>query len=198
MAWIWKTIAASAIGYALGSISFAILVTRWKAGIDVRSVGSGHASGTNTMRAAGWGAGILVAVLDFGKGYLAVWLAQRLGGVGLTTAVAAGAVVIGHCWPIFAGFRGGMGMGSGAGALLAIWPFGFILAVGLGVSLQLIIHHSARANVFTGILLTPLWALFGAPWPWLATAAVVGLVISLRAFSDWHRVYSELWLDRKH
>jgi glycerol-3-phosphate acyltransferase PlsY len=197
MVWVWKTLAAGAMAYALGSISFALLVTRWKAGIDVRSVGSGHASGTNTMRAAGWGAGILVAVLDFGKGYLAVWLAQQLGGVGLTTAVAAGAVVIGHCWPIFAGFRGGMGVGSGSGALLAIWPLGFILAVGLGVSLQLIVHHSARANVFTGILLTPLWALFGAPWPQLVTAVAVGLVVSLRALSDWRRVYSELWLDRE-
>ena len=197
MAGILNTMAAAAMGYALGSIPFAILVTRWIAGIDVRSVGSGHAGGTNVMRAAGWGAGILVAVLDFGKGYLAVWLAQRLGDIGLTTAVAAGAVVIGHCWPIFAGFRGGMGVGCGAGALLAIWPLGFVLAVGLGVSLQLIIHHSARANVFTGILLTPLWALFGATWPWLINAAVVGIVVSFRALSDWHRVYTELWLDRR-
>jgi len=197
MEMVWNTIAASAIGYALGSISFAILVTRWKVGIDVRSVGSGHAGGTNVMRAAGWGAGILVAALDIGKGYLAVWFAQRLGVVGLTTAVAAGAVVVGHCWPIFAGFRGGMGMGCGAGALLAIWPIGFILAIGLAVSLQLIIHHSARANVFTGILLTPLWALFGAPWPWLITAAAVGIVVSFRALSDWQRVYRELWLDRE-
>jgi glycerol-3-phosphate acyltransferase PlsY len=196
MVGVWNTIAAGALGYTLGSISFAILVTRWIAGIDVRSVGSGHAGGTNVMRAAGWGAGILVAALDFGKGYLAVWLAQRLGGVGLTTAVAAGAVVIGHCWPIFAGFRGGMGVGCGAGALLVIWPLGFVLAAGLGVSLQLIIHHSARANVFTGILLTPLWALFGAPGPWLITAVAVGIVVSFRALSDWQRVYTELWLDR--
>jgi glycerol-3-phosphate acyltransferase PlsY len=193
---VWNVIAAGIIGYALGSISFAILVTRWAAGIDVRDVGSGHAGGTNVMRAAGWGPGILVALLDFGKGYLAAWIAQRLGGVGITTAMAAGAVVIGHCWPIFARFRGGMGVGCGAGAILAIWPLGFVLAVGLGVSLQLLIHHSARANVFTGILLTPLWALFGATWPWLITAAAVGIVVSYRALSDWHRVYTELWLDR--
>jgi glycerol-3-phosphate acyltransferase PlsY len=193
---VWNVIVAGIIGYTLGSISFAILVTRWVTGIDVRDVGSGHAGGTNVMRAAGWGPGILVAVLDFGKGYLAAWIAQRLGGVGITTAMAAGAVVIGHCWPIFARFRGGMGVGCGAGAILAIWPLGFVLAVGLGVSLQLIIHHSARANVFTGILLAPLWALFGATWPWLITAAAVGMVVSYRALSDWHRVYTELWLDR--
>lgn len=193
---VWNVIVAGVLGYTLGSIPFAILVTRWVAGIDVRDVGSGHAGGTNVMRAAGWGPGILVAALDFGKGYLAAWIAQRLGGVGITTAVAAGAVVIGHCWPIFARFRGGMGMGCGAGAILAIWPLGFVLGVGLGVSLQLIIHHSARANVFTGILLAPLWALFGATWPWLITAAAVGIVISYRALSDWNRVYTELWLDR--
>jgi glycerol-3-phosphate acyltransferase PlsY len=194
---VLKALVAGAIAYGLGSIPFAVLITRWKAGIDVRSVGSGHAGATNTMRAAGWGAGILVAVLDIAKGYFAVWLAQRLGGSEYTLALAAGMVMIGHCWPLSAGFRGGMGMASGGGALLAIWPLGFILAVGLAVLLQLVIRHSARANFFTGLLLAPLWALFGIPGPLLVTTGVVGAIISYRAFSDWHRVYKELWLDRE-
>jgi len=196
MVCVLKALVAGAIAYGLGSIPFAVLITRWKAGIDVRSVGSGHAGATNTMRAAGWGAGILVAALDLAKGYFAVWLAQQLGDSEYTLAVAAGMVVIGHCWPLYAGFRGGMGMASGAGALLTIWPLGFVLAVGLAVLLQLVIRHSARANFFTGLLLVPLWALFGAPCLLLVTTGVVGTIISYRAFSDWQRVYKELWLDR--
>lgn len=197
MAAIWWVPITGIVAYGLGSIPFALLITRWKVGIDVRSVGSGHAGATNTMRVAGWGAGILVLVLDFAKGYLAVWLAQRLDGSVLTQAVAAGMVVIGHCWPLYAGFRGGMGMASGGGALLVIWPLGFILAVGLGALLQLIIRHSARGNFFTGILLAPMWALFGAGPLILIAAAAVGLLISFRAFSDWRRVYREIWWDRE-
>jgi glycerol-3-phosphate acyltransferase PlsY len=182
--------------YVIGSISFAVLVTRWKAGIDIRTIGSGHASGTNTMRAAGWAAAVLVAGLDLSKGFFVVWLSQRFSGIELTSAVAAGMVVVGHCWPMFAGFRGGMGLASGAGALLAVWPLGFVLAIGLDVLLQLVVRHSARANFFTGLFLMPLWALFGGSSQLLIIAFAVGAVISIRAFSDWRRVYTELWLDR--
>ena len=194
---VLKTIAFAFTAYLLGSIPFAILVTRAKAGVDVRGSGSGHAGATNTMRAVGWTAGILVLVMDVGKGSLAVWLAARYGGTEVAPIVAAAFVVIGHCWPIFAGFRGGMGMASGGGALLAIWPLGFVLAVGLGSALQLLIKHSARGNVATGLLLMPLWALFGVNWTQLGVALAVGIVISGRALIDWNRVYRELWFDRE-
>ena len=194
---VLRTIAFAVIAYLLGSIPFAILVTRMKAGVDVRGSGSGHAGATNAMRSAGWAAGMVVMVMDIGKGYLAVWLAARFGGTGAASIVAAACVVIGHCWPIFAGFRGGMGMASGAGALLAVWPLGFVLAIGLGSALQLLLKHSARGNVVTGLLLMPLWALFGANGTQLGVALAVGLVISGRALSDWNRVYRELWFDRE-
>ena len=192
-----KNIAFAGIAYLLGSIPFAILVTRAKAGVDVRGSGSGHAGATNTMRAAGWVPGIIVLVADIGKGYLAVWMAARFGGTVAAPIVAAACVVIGHCWPIFAGFRGGMGVASGAGALLAIWPLGFVLTIGLGSALQLLIKHSARGNIVTGLLLMPLWALFGANWTQLGVSLAVGLVIAGRALSDWNRVYRELWFDRE-
>ena len=192
MANVVEIMVTGVFAYVIGSISFAVLVTRWKAGIDIRTIGSGHASGTNTMRAAGWTAAILVAALDLSKGFFAVWLSPRFSGIEMTSAVAAGMVVVGHCWPMFAGFRGGMGLASGAGALLAVWPLGFVLAIGLDVLLQLVVRHSARANFFTGLLLMPLWALFGASYQLLVIAAAVGAVISIRAFSDWRRVYKEL------
>ena len=192
-----RTIAVGIIAYLLGSIPFAILITRARVGIDVRSQGSGHAGATNTMRAAGWAAGIIVMLLDFGKGYLAVWLAIKYGGSGVAPIIAGACVVSGHCWPVFAGFQGGMGMASGGGALLAVWPLGFVMAVGLGSALQLLIKHSARANTVTGLLLMPLWLVFKADIAQLGVALAAGLVISGRAFSDWNRVYRELWFDRE-
>lgn len=185
------------MAYLLGSISFAVFLTRWKTGIDVRTQGSGHAGATNAMRTAGWGVGILVAVLDVGKGFLAVYMARQFGNLHWAPAIAAFMVCVGHCWPIFAGFQGGMGVGCAVGTMLAVWPFGFVLAVGLGALLQLTLRHSARANFFTGLLVAPVWALAGGKGPVVAVAVGAGVVVAYRALSDWRRVYRELWLDRE-
>jgi glycerol-3-phosphate acyltransferase PlsY len=191
-----QVVVAGVLAYALGSVSFALLITRWKTGIDVRSIGSGHATATNSMRAAGWMAGIGVMLLDFGKGYVAVWLAQTFLDSAWAPVIAAGMVVAGHCWPAYAEFRGGMGLASGCGALCAFWPLGFVLAVGVGALMQLVVRHSAKANSLSGVLLVPIWALFGMRGPALVAVALVGLMISMRALSDWNRVYRELWWDR--
>lgn len=183
--------------YLLGSIPFAILITRWRAGIDVRDVGSGHATATNTMRAAGWMAAIAVMLLDISKGFMAVWLTRRYAVFGWEPAIAAGMVIVGHCWPVFAGFRGGMGVACGIGALLATWPFGLVLAIGLGAVSQLLVRHSARGNALTGLLVGPLWLIFGAAWQEILLVAVAGLLLAYRARIDWRREYRELWWDRE-
>jgi glycerol-3-phosphate acyltransferase PlsY len=182
--------------YGIGSIPFAVWLTRWKTGNDIRQTGSGHAGATNAMRAAGWTTGILVMALDLAKGFLVVRIAMAWTPEPALLAISAALLVIGHCWPVFSGFRGGMGMAPGGGALLAVWPLGFVLAIGLGALLQLAIKHSARANIATAILLTPIWLLFGAGPQTVAVAIGAGAVVALRAASDWNRVYRELWFDR--
>lgn len=179
----------------MGSIPFALLVTRWQRGVDVRSTGSGHAGATNVLRTAGALPGLLVAALDGGKGFLAIALAVPQGST--ATALAAVAVVAGHCWPVFAGFRGGMGVATAGGVLLALWPLGFVVAVGLDASLTLLLRHSARANVVSGLALGPLFWAFGPSGAAAAAAGLAGAIVSLRAVRDWHRIYSELWLDRE-
>ncbi len=192
---------AGIVAYFIGSIPFSIVITRTLTGEDVRAKGSGHAGATNTMRTAGWWAGVIVLVLDIAKGSLAIWVADLMAGGGLPPALirsmAAALVVIGHCWPILAGFRGGMGMATAGGALLYVWPLGFVLGVGLAATAQLIVRHSARGNIVTGLLLGPLWALFGVGWDRLGTALAVGVVVAARAISDWNREYRELWFDRE-
>lgn len=192
-----RLLLVGATSYILGSLSFALAITRWKAGIDVRTIGSGHATATNTMRAAGWGAAAVVAVLDVAKGSAAVWLAGRISTSEWAPIIAAGMVVIGHCWSLFAQFGGGMGMASGFGALLITWPLGAVIVIGLGALLQLVVRHSARANVLTGLLVAPLWVLFGAAVDMWAMAGVVGVIVAYRALSDWNREYRELWWDRE-
>lgn len=182
-------------GYLLGSIPFALLVTRWLRGVDLRSTGSGHAGATNVLRTAGPLAGLLVVVLDGGKGVLVIALAAPWGPA--AGAVAALAVVSGHCWPLFTGFRGGMGVATTGGVLLALWPLGFVLAVGVDALLNLLLRHSARANVISGLVLGLLYWIAGPSRAAALAAAAACDVVSLRALSDWNRVYSELWLDRR-
>jgi glycerol-3-phosphate acyltransferase PlsY len=172
------------------------MMARWRTGLDVRRHGSGHAGATNVMRVAGWAPGVAVLLWDTAKGYLVIKLAGQFPDWWLVPAVGA-AAVIGHCWPILAGFRGGMGVATSGGALLAIWPLGFVLGVGLDAAFTLVLRHAARANIATGLTLWLLLLLFGAPTPALLLAAAVGLIVVLRSSKDWNRQYRELWLDRE-
>jgi acyl phosphate:glycerol-3-phosphate acyltransferase len=188
------------LGYLSGSLPFAIWVTRWVKGVDVRDAGSGHATTTNTIRQAGFGWGVLVGILDVAKGFLPTYLALNVGRdvippyiVPLTAAFA----VAGHCWPLFARFRGGMGLAAFGGALLAVNWFSFVVGLGLLLTLVLLLRHSARASVLTGVLVAPLFWLFDLRGPEMWIALAGGLVIAYRFLIDWNRKYRELWLDRE-
>lgn len=185
------------IGYISGSLPFSIWVTRHVKNVDVRDAGSGHATTTNTIRQAGFGWGALVLVLDIAKGFLPTWLALEFSGETWLVALTAASAVIGHCWPVFAQFRGGMGLATFGGALLAVDWFAFVIGLGLLLLLTITIHHSARASVATGILIAPVFWLFnlrGFEF-WIALAG--GLVIAFHFLIDWNRKYRELWLDRE-
>ncbi len=185
------------LGYLLGSLPFSIWVTRFVKGVDVRDAGSGHATTTNTIRQAGFGWGALVFILDVAKGYIPTYLAAKYtGDVWLVTLTAAFAVV-GHCWPLFAGLRGGMGLATAGGAFLAIDTLTFLICIGLLILLVLVIRHSARASVLTGILAAPLLWILNIRDVSFWVVASAGLVIALRFLIDWNRKYRELWLDRE-
>ncbi len=185
------------LGYLSGSLPFSIWVTRYVKNVDVRDAGSGHATTTNTIRQAGFGWGALVLLLDITKGFIPTFLALRFIDNPWVIALTAAFAVAGHCWPLCAQFRGGMGLATFGGALLAANWFAFVIGLGLLLTLTLIIHHSARASTLTGILMAPLFWLFnlrGIEF-WIAIAG--GLVIAYRFLMDWNREYRELWLDRE-
>jgi glycerol-3-phosphate acyltransferase PlsY len=90
-----------------------------------------------------------------------------------------------------------MGLATAGGALLVFWPLGFVIGIGLAAAMQLVVRHSARANIATGFLLAPVWLLFGASGLQAGAALASALVIAIRSSSDWNRVYRELWFDRQ-
>ncbi len=115
--------------YLLGSLPFGYLVTRFSTGQNILEIGWRKTSGSNVFKNVGQWQGILTGVLDIGKGFLAVWLAKKLG-FSLSAQVLAGvAAVIGHNWSLFLNFSGGRGIGTLGGSLFALSPkiFGFAL-----------------------------------------------------------------------
>ena len=185
------------LGYLSGSLPFSIWITRYVKGVDVRDSGSGHATTTNTIRQAGFGWGALVLILDITKGFLPTYLAIKYSGNSWVTAVTAALVVVGHCWPVFAQFRGGMGLATFGGAILALNPFAFLICLGTLILFVLIIRHSARATVFAGIAIAPMLWIFHIRDIAFGVSILGGLVIAVRFLIDWNRTYRDLWLYRE-
>lgn len=108
-------------GYLLGSIPCGYLIVRFAKGTDVRAAGSGNIGATNVNRVAGAGAGVVTLLLDVGKGYLAVWLADRAGGGDVTWMALSGlAAVVGHLFPVWLKFRGGKGVATAVGVFVPL------------------------------------------------------------------------------
>lgn len=120
MTWIL----ALAIGYLLGSLPFGLLLTRLTGAGDLRAIGSGNIGATNVLRTGRKGLAAATLLLDLGKGLAAVLIAREVAPG--AEAIAALAAVVGHCFPVWLGFRGGKGVATMAGV-----AFGLALPIGL-------------------------------------------------------------------
>lgn len=186
------------LAYLMGSLPFGLWISKLVAGVDIREGGSGHVTTTNTMRHAGWAAGVLVLILDMAKGFLPAYLALKFGLPAWGIALAAALTVVGHCWSVFAKFKGGMGLAVTGGTLLAVNPLGMVIGLGVLVSLVLLYGHSARGSAMTGLTIPPTLWLLGQRGAILWVAVATGWVLAIRFFTeDWNREYKELWLDRE-
>lgn len=159
----WITLAAcTLLAYLLGSFPSGLVWVRVFTGQDVREVGSGRTGGTNAMRAAGFWVGLLTATTDIGKGTLAVWLAGQMVPPPLAAwaMVAAGlAVIVGHNYPIWLGFKGGAGGAPATGAAIAMWPWLAPLAVLQGAFILYFIGYASIATIMTAVTSTIVFAI---------------------------------------
>jgi len=118
-----STVALTLLAYLLGSIPFAVIVSRVFVLPDPRSYGSGNPGATNVLRTGSKVAAALTLLGDAFKGWLAVFLAQRMAEAGMTDVAVAAAVVavtLGHMYPVFLRFRGGKGVSTSIGVLMAL------------------------------------------------------------------------------
>lgn len=112
--------------------------------------------------------------------------------------LTAALTVIGHCWSLFAGFRGGMGLAAAGGALLAVQPVPALITLAVLITLVLLYGHAARGSAAAGLSIAPVLWLTGFRGVIFWTALAVGWVLAFRFYQqDWDREYRELWLDRE-
>jgi glycerol-3-phosphate acyltransferase PlsY len=146
------------LSYLLGSIATAVWTGKIFHGIDVREHGSGNAGATNVIRVLGWKTGIPVLLIDVLKGWVAAMLPVCFNLAGEGTAlltnyqILAGlAVVTGHIFPVFAGFRGGKGVATIFGVLLAVHPMVTISCLGVFLCVMLITGYVSLSSMSAGV-----------------------------------------------
>jgi len=140
---------AVAIGYFLGSIPFGLLLTRM-IGIDIRAVGSGNIGTTNVLRTGNKPLAAATLLLDAGKGAAAVLIGRELGGE--TAAIIAGAAAfVGHCFPVWLGFRGGKGVATILGITLAAAPLAGLIALAVWLGGALLTRYSSVGGILAAL-----------------------------------------------
>ena len=140
------------IGYLIGAVPFGYLAGKMFANVDIREYGSGSIGMTNVLRTAGARAAVGVLLLDVGKSVLAVVIARLAFDSRGAEAAAALAVLFGHSWPVFIGFRGGRSTASGWGGLLILSPVAGLIATLIGLSLIALTRYMSVGSIFAASL----------------------------------------------
>jgi glycerol-3-phosphate acyltransferase PlsY len=168
----WPYLAAFlAFGYALGSIPFGLLLTRFAGLGDIRSIGSGNIGATNVLRTGRKGLAALTLLLDGAKGTAAVLLASHLAGPDAALMAGHGAV-LGHLFPAWLGFRGGKGVATGLGVLLGLdWRIGLCACL-VWLAMAAIFRRSSLSSL-TAFAAAPILALY-LPLLWAPGGEAIG------------------------
>ncbi len=167
------------LGYLLGSVPTGILAGR-AAGVDIQKVGSGNIGTANVLRGAGKWAAALTMIGDMLKGLVPVVVAQFLTDNTWIIAGVALASVVGHCWPVFLGFRGGKGVATGAGTTIGLyWPAGLAL-----FALWWVVALTSRYTSLAAIVVMAAgpfaFILTGQPLPYILHTIIGGALVIWR------------------
>jgi glycerol-3-phosphate acyltransferase PlsY len=153
---------AVVIAYLLGSIPFAFLAGKAR-GIDLRTVGSGNLGAANVFRNLGRSWGVAVMAADIGKGVLAVVIAKAITD-DPWPAIAAGAAMAGHVFPVWLRFKGGKGVAVGGGALIGLVPVAAAISLAIWLVVLLVTRYSSLASITAAVAAPILTIALGEPW----------------------------------
>lgn len=179
-------IALTLLAYFIGGFPFGYWFVRLRLGKDIRTMGSGNIGATNVHRTAGGTAGLIVLLLDILKGLLAVYIASAIThGDAIAVALAATAVVVGHCYPALLKFRGGKAVACFIGAFGFIAPQALALTALVFLAVVGLTRHISLGSII-GVFLFPiiLWNLSHPPLPLLYASAFDAALIIYRHRSN--------------
>lgn len=199
-----KFILAATIGYLLGAIPFALIISKRMAGIDISRHGSGNIGGTNVLRVLGLKAGVIVIVLDLAKAVIPVMLAKfiigdsvlRLGSLSLNwqwgQVLAALMVMVGHNWSVYIKFRGGKGVAAYYGAWFAIWPVAALFGGLILIVTVLLSRYMSLGSILSSLgilcLFMVLTVMFEFPPVYLVYSLVAAALIVYQHRSNINRL----------
>lgn len=168
------------VAYLVGAVPVGFLVARAFGIGDIRRHGSGNIGATNVLRTAGRVAALLTLAGDAAKGALAVAAGGALLGGPAGAAAAAVAAVLGNCWSVFLGFRGGKGVATGLGALLALVPAAVAPAAAVWLGVVLVSRYVSLGSLAAAVCAPAAAALLGYPAPSVVAAALAGAIVIAR------------------
>ncbi len=188
--WIVWVVVLS-LSYLAGAIPFGLLIVKIATGKDVRRIASGRTGGTNAMRAAGWFAGVLTALMDIVKGVATAWIVSFFmpGNIWLKVAAAVMAI-IGHNYSVFLleknekgrlRLRGGAGGATALGGAIALWPPVVLLILPLGLVVWLFIGYASITTMSVALFATVIFAIRAienlSPWVYVVYGVMAELIL---------------------
>jgi glycerol-3-phosphate acyltransferase PlsY len=179
------------IGYLLGSIPTAYIVSRMRKGIDIRNIGSRNMGGANVMREIGAREGVFVGLIDIAKGAGAILIAQALN-ISEPWVFGTGfAALVGHNFPVFAGFRGGRGSATIIGIFLVLAPEAILVTLAV-IAIPFFTTRKFTAAILIGFGLLPLFVwLFEGSLPLVRYVLVIDLFMLVRNLSGLKQVLAK-------
>lgn len=182
----------SVLAYLIGGLPFGYWFVRLSAGKDIRTMGSGNIGATNVHRSVGRKAGLIVLLLDILKGFAAVFLAAKLSGSDpLALALAALAVMLGHCYPIYLRFKGGKAVACFVGAFLYIAPVALAITAVIFIATVAFSKYISLGSII-GAISFPfvVWVSSPQPQPIIIASVCAAVLIIYRHKANISRIRS--------
>jgi len=186
---VLRLLIAGGAAYLIGSFPTGVILGKLWGGIDVRQVGSTHTGTVNVFRSVGIGAGILTCFVDAAKGIIAVAIGQALTHSPWSVTTTGVMATAGHCWPLYTGFHGGMGLTTLGAIFLYLQPLAVLAVVPLWFVLHMVIRHPPRTTMALMLTVPPLLWLLGEPPAVIFLGLLAGGVIFIKHIPDFNRVY---------
>jgi len=180
----------AALAYLIGSMPTGYLLFRASEKKDIRSFGSQATGATNVLRLKGWRYALPVALIDMAKGFLPAFLALRIFADPELAVACASLAVLGHCFPIYIGFRGGKGVATAAGAMFAIALGPALLSLAVFVATIALTRYVSLGSILAALLFPLFMGLFGIPLRLIAWSLPILLIILIRHAENIRRLLS--------